>query len=240
MNKLFVVLIFLSSFFLTGCAGKLANQEYNDQVLHDPYEKVNRVIYTGNMHLDNFIVKPAAKGYQTITPSFLRIGVSNFLSNLEEPRNFINNLLQLKFEESVQSFGRFAFNSTFGIVGIFDIMTEVGIEQKDEDFGQTLAYWGVKPGPYVFLPLFGPSSVRDTVGRVGDYLMLSPRRVIEDPTLYQYQTALDIIDLRTSLLPLDPILERQIDVYNFLKSGYEQSRIDSIFDGNAPEIEEDF
>ena len=114
------------------------------------------------------------------------------------------------------------------------------IPKQPEDFGQTLAFWGAKPGPYIYLPLLGPSTVRDVIGRIGDALTFSPNRIIDDSSNELYYTVLNIVELRADLLPLDPVLKRQLDVYNFLYNGYEQSRINNIFDGNPPEIEEDF
>jgi len=240
MKKIYLICLLPLLFIFSGCAGSLASQVYDDQLIADPYENINRNVYAFNDALDKAILKPVATGYDKATPSFMKTGVSNFLSNLREPRNFLNNLLQLNMEGTVQSLGRFAFNSTFGLAGVLDIMSEAGIEQKNEDFGQTLAVWGLKPGAYVYLPLFGPSTVRDTVGRVGDYLMLSPSSFIEDSKLQTSHTVINVIDVRTSLLPLDSILEKQVDTYNFVRSGYEQSRMNSVFNGNPPELEEDF
>lgn len=241
MKQLKITLLFLSFLILTGCAGSLAKQEYNDQKIPDPFETVNRASYAANVAIDLAILRPVATGYKNITPNFVRIGVSNFFSNLSEPRNFLNNLLQLKFERSLQSLARFTFNSTVGLGGVIDIMSlSESIPKQSEDFGQTLAFWGVKPGPYIYLPILGPSTVRDVIGRVGDALTLGPRRIISESSNQTYYTVLNGIETRAGLLALDPVLKRQIDVYNFLRNGYEQSRINSIFDGNAPEIEEDF
>lgn len=241
MKFLKIIPLFLSFLIITGCAGSLAQQEYNDQKIHDPFETVNRVSYAANVAIDLAILRPVATGYKKVTPNFARVGISNFLSNLGEPRNFLNNLLQLKFERSLQSLARFTFNSTVGLGGLIDIMSlSNSIPRQPEDFGQTLAFWGVKPGPYIYLPILGPSTVRDVIGRVGDTLALGPRRVIDDSSNSLYYTVLNGVETRADLLALDPVLKRQIDVYNFLLNGYEQSRINSIFDGKPPEIEEDF
>ena len=240
MKAIKPVVFFLYFIVLSGCAGKLANQKYEDQKIPDPYESINRTVYKANVAIDLAITRPIATGYKKVTPNFFRDRFSDFLRNLNEPRNFINNILQLKVEQSVTSLARFTINSTFGLGGFIDIMTPAGEPAKPEDFGQTLAYWGAKPGAYLMLPILGPSSVRDTVGRIGDFLMLSPNKLIEDPSGDTAYTVFNIIETRADLLPLDPVLKRQIDVYNFLKSGYEQSRINNVFDGNAPEEEEDF
>jgi len=241
MKFLRIIPLLLSFLIVSGCAGSLANQSYDDQKIPDPFKKVNRVSYNFNVALDLALIRPVATGYKNVTPGFVRTGVSNFLSNLNEPRNFINNLLQLKFERSLQSFARFTFNSTIGLGGLIDFMSITNsIPKQPEDFGQTLAFWGAKPGPYIYLPLLGPSTVRDVIGRIGDALTLSPNRIIDDSSNELYYTVLNIVELRADLLPLDPVLKRQLDVYNFLYNGYEQSRINNIFDGNPPEIEEDF
>ena len=232
--------LLLTILMVTGCAGKLANQTYEDQIIPDPYENINRSFFAFNVGLDLVISRPVSTAYDRVTPSFVRTGVSNFLSNLTEPRNAINNFLQLKIDRGFTSIMRFAFNSTIGLGGLVDIMSGSGVPQVPEDFGQTLAYWGAKPGAYIYLPILGPSSVRDSIGRIGDFLMLSPNQIINDSTNETYHTVLNVVESRADLLPLDPILKRQVNIYNFLHNGYEQTRIDKVFDGNPPEIKEDF
>ena len=239
MNKLKPLLTIFFVALLTGCAGKLANQTYDDHRISDPLEPVNRTLFTVNVILDLAIVRPAATGYNYVTPPFFRNRASSFISNLSEPRNFINNLLQLKLKRSFTSLSRFTVNSTLGLGGLFDIMTRCGVPTRSEDFGQTLGHWGFKPGAYIYLPIWGPSTVRDTVGRVGDFLLLSPQSLLNGDTRTAV-TVLTVVDARANLLPLDPVLKRQIEVYNFLRNGYEQTRINNIFDGNPPEQEEDF
>jgi len=239
MNKLKPLLTIFFVALLTGCAGKLANQTYDDHRISDPLEPVNRTLFKVNVILDLAIVRPAATGYNYVTPPFFRNRASSFISNLSEPRNFINNLLQLKLKRSFTSLSRFTVNSTLGLGGLFDIMTRSGVPTRSEDFGQTLGYWGFKPGAYIYLPIWGPSTVRDTVGRVGDFLLLSPQSLLNGDTRTAV-TVLTVVDARANLLPLDPVLKRQIEVYNFLRNGYEQTRINNIFDGNPPEQEEDF
>jgi len=130
----------------------------------DPFEGFNRRMYYFNAKADQYVLLPAVKGYQAITPDVVEQGVSNFFNNLSEIPTFINSVLQLKAGVALETFGRFALNSTVGIAGLFDIATPMGLEEQDEDFGQTLGHWGVGTGPYLVLPLTGPSSVRDAVG----------------------------------------------------------------------------
>ena len=233
---LFIIVISISLF---GCAGSLKRQEYADQQIKDPYQKVNRQVYAVNNALDRTILKPVADLYDQTTPAFVKEGVSNFFGNLSEPTNFINSLLQLKFEKSLVALSRFTFNSTIGLGGIIDIMELGGEPEQEEDFGQTLATWGAKPGPYVMLPLFGPSSVRDSVGRLGDILMFSAADDILEVSTIGFNAA-KAVDTRVDLLAVDDILDKQVDKYSFVRSAYEQARINDIFDGNPPEEKEDF
>src|SRR3954451_11493938 len=135
----------------------------------DPFETVNRGIYQFNEGVDKAILKPIAQGYRFVVPQFIRGSISNFFSNINDVVVMLNNVLQGKFTTAYSDFGRIAMNSTLGIVGLFDIASEAGIEKHDEDFGQTLGYWGVQDGPFLMLPFYGPSTVRDTVGRAVDY-----------------------------------------------------------------------
>lgn len=240
MNKFKPLLIIFLMTLLYGCAGKLANQTYNDHKISDPLEPVNRSLFTFNVILDLAIVRPVATGYAYITPPFFRDRASSFVSNLSEPSNFINNLLQWKLKRSFTSLARFTVNSTLGLGGLFDIMSRSGVPSYPEDFGQTLGYWGFKPGAYIYLPILGPSTVRDTIGRIGDFLTLSPQNLLSNSEDQVGVTVISVVEARADLLPLDSVLERQLNIYNFLRNGYEQTRINNIFDGNPPEQEEDF
>ena len=135
----------------------------------DPFEPLNRGIYQFNDGFDKAILKPVAQGYRAVLPQFVRSSVSNFFSNINDILVALNNLLQGKFTAFVSDFGRIAINTTLGLGGLFDVATEAGIEKHDEDFGQTLGWWGIGDGPFIMLPFFGPSNGRDLVGRVVDY-----------------------------------------------------------------------
>ena len=172
----------LLSLTLGGCAATAANtrdevparhsiSEFKDQSfaeVSDPWEGFNRSVYRFNFYFDKYIFLPVVDSYEYVTPTFVQERVSGFYSNLGEVRNFTNSLFQLKGKESVTTLGRFVTNSTLGLGGLFDPATSFGLEKHYEDFGKTLGYWGADSGPYLVLPLFGPSSVRDTSGLVVD------------------------------------------------------------------------
>lgn len=136
----------------------------------DPWEGFNRRMYYFNAKADKYVLLPVVAGYKKVTPDFIETGISNFFNNLGEIPTFINSLLQLKIAVAGETFGRFALNSTVGLAGLFDVATPAGLVEQNEDFGQTLGYWGVDTGPYLVLPLLGPSSLRDATGLVFDSL----------------------------------------------------------------------
>jgi phospholipid-binding lipoprotein MlaA len=176
-----ILLLFLI-LSLAGCAGSNANllpeepamhsvSEFSDQsiaVVEDPWEGFNRSMYKFNFYFDKYLFLPVVNGYEFITPTFVQERVSGFFNNLGEIRNLTNSLFQLKGTQSVATLGRFVTNSTLGLGGLFDPATSFGLERHAEDFGKTLGYWGASSGPYMVLPVFGPSSVRDTGGLVVD------------------------------------------------------------------------
>ncbi len=175
-----------------------------------------------------------AKAYVKVTPRPIRTGVSNFLSNLESPITIVNELLQGKLKGMGVDTARLVINTTIGIGGLFDPATKMGLEAGDEDFGQTLGKWGVSSGPYLMLPVFGPSSVRDGVGRVPD-TFLHPRYYIEDDWTRYGLTALDFVDTRAGLLQTEDVLQRSFDPYAFIRNAYLQRRQFQVYDGNPPE-----
>lgn len=231
--------LFIAGIIMSGCASLAPKQTYEDQTISDPWQKANRWTYAFNDTTDKAIVKPAAQGYQAIVPAYARDRIGDFLQNLTEPVSLLNNMLQLKAEDSIMTLGRFVFNSTLGLGGFIDIATPMGIPRQSEDFGQTLAYWGVKPGPYIVLPFFGPSNLRDSISLVPDLLAGPTTNINSDSGTVAFQV-IRVLDLRESLLPVDRLLDEQVDPYSFVKSGYEQNRINAIFDGNPPDPEEDF
>lgn len=207
----------------------------------DPWEPMNRTIYQVNTSIDKVTTKPLARGYQKIVPSPVRSGVSNFFRNLTTPRSALNNFLQGKPKRGFSELGRFLFNSSLGVGGIFDIATAGGMEEYREDFGQTAAVWGVPDGPYVMLPFLGPQTLRDA--------LLMPLDTLSQP-LYHYDNTsardklmvLQIIDLRQSLLTAEKLLDDSKDPYITLRESYLQNREYEVYDGDPPDDDfyEDF
>lgn len=190
----------------------------------DPFEGFNRGVYKFNQGADEYVINPIARGYNTATPELLDQGVTNFFSNLGEISSFANNLLQLKIDEALSTATRFIFNSTFGIGGLVDVGSHVGLPEYQEDFGQTLGYWGVGPGPYLVLPLLGPSTVRDTGGMAVDTLA-NPITYIDDNAWRFGLVGLAYIDLKSDMLSTgDLIAEAALDEYDFIKSAYLERR----------------
>lgn len=205
----------------------------------DPWESFNRGVYSFNDKLDRAVLKPTAKGYRAITPDAVETGVTNFFANLEEIPTLLNNLLQFKWLAALSDTGRLAVNTTVGIGGIFDVATPLGLDKHDEDFGQTLGRWGVNPGPYLVLPLFGPSSPRDIFGLVGDYSVGMIRQV-EDTSTRNSLYVVEIIDTRARLLSLDEVIdEAAMDPYIYIRDAWLQRRRSLVHDGDPPPGESD-
>jgi phospholipid-binding lipoprotein MlaA len=211
-------------------------------VKDDRWESFNRGVYKFNDTIDRAALKPVAQGYKKITPSFVRVGISNFFGNIEYPTTIVNQFLQGKVVMGLRDTGRFLLNTTLGLGGLFDVATPVGLEANDEDLGQTLAVWGVGSGPYVTLPFLGPSSVRDAPSRFAD-TFLDAASFADIPWEAQWgRRALNVVHSRAELLTLDPTLERTFDPYAFVRDAWVQQREFEIFDGNPPpeELEEEF
>lgn len=200
----------------------------------DPWEGVNRAIFRFNDTLDTYTLKPLAKGYQAVTPQFLEDGIHNMFSNVGDVTNLVNNVLQAKPAEAGKDTARIIFNTTFGLLGFFDVGTRMGLQRSDEDFGQTLGYWGVPSGPYVMLPFFGPSTVRDTVGKYPD-TYARPYRYIDHVPTRNTLLGVDIVDTRASLLSAEKLING--DKYLFLRNAYLQNREFKVKDG---QVEDDF
>lgn len=204
----------------------------------DPWEAMNRKIYAFNKTLDNYIFTPLAKGYQAITPQFVDHSITRFFGNLGDLSNSLNNLLQFKPGRSLSDLTRFALNSTFGIYGLFDVATPLGLKKSDEDFGQTLAVWGVPEGPYLVLPILGSSSVRDAIGWLFDLKTYLPA-YDPNPIRGLGILSLDFIDTRADFLGSTRVMDTASpDVYQFERDVYFQRRRDEVYDGNPPAEEE--
>lgn len=200
----------------------------------DPWEGVNRVVFRFNDTLDTYTLKPLAQGYQKVTPEFLEDGIGNVFSNLGDVVVLANDLLQGKVRDAGIDTSRILFNTTFGLLGFFDVATPMGLQKNDEDFGQTLGVWGLGNGPYVVLPLLGPSTVRDAAGRVPDSL-LQPYPYMDHVPTRNVTRAVDAVDLRADLLSAEKMITG--DKYIFVRNAYLQNREFRTKDG---QVEDDF
>ncbi len=227
-----IVALITLVFVLSGCASP-----YNRK---DPLEPLNRKIYKFNDTVDKAVVKPVAKGYETVVPQGIRIMIGNFFSNLNDVVVTINDLLQLKGRQAFSDAGRVFINSTIGFAGLVDVAGPSGYPKHNEDFGQTLGYWGVASGPYLVLPFLGPSTFRDGVGTVVDW-QYYPLYRTTDVARRNSLIALQGVDTRASLLQSENILmQAALDPYTFLRDAYLQHRNSEVYDGNPPmEDEED-
>ena len=172
----------------------------------DPLEPFNRGVYTFNDTVDRMVLKPVAEGYRAVFPQFVRTGVRNFFSNLDDITVVINGLLQFKLPQAFSDAGRFLLNSTVGLAGLIDVATHLGLEKHNEDFGQTLGYWGIGSGPYLVLPFLGPSSIRDGIGRLADYYTDVVWR-IDDDTVRYVLIGTRIVSAREQLLDSEKVLD---------------------------------
>lgn len=200
----------------------------------DPWEGFNRSMFIFNDAVDGAVLKPVAKGYKAITPTPVQKGVSNFFSNLGEIGNITNNLLQGKWDATASSTFRFLINSTAGWFGIFDVASELGLKKYDEDFGQTLGYWGVSSGPYLVLPFLGPSTVRDGSAFAVEYTYVDETGMLDlnsDEELGLF--GLDVVDTRARYLNAEGMIVG--DRYSFIRDVYLQNRAYEVYDGNPPQ-----
>jgi len=195
---------------------------------YDPWIETNQRVFGFNDFFDRILVRPIATTYTTFIPRFARQGIGNFFSNINDINVFVNDVLQLKFDAALSDSGRFLVNSTVGIGGLLDVATDIGLRKNEEDFGQTLGYWGVSTGPYVVLPVFGTSNVRDSFGLVLDTLF-NPIQYHDDASLRYSLLILQEVDTRASLLALDELVGG--DRYLFFREAYIQRREYLVNDG---------
>jgi phospholipid-binding lipoprotein MlaA len=229
MNNIHRLGSLLVCILAAGCAS-LPNGERDPR---DRFERTNRAVDRFNQVLDRRLAKPVATAYVSVTPSPLRNRLSSFFDNLGGPVSMVNNLLQGKPSDFVISTARFAFNSTLGVGGLFDPATPMGLPAKDEDFGQTLGRWGVPSGPYLVLPLLGPSSVRDFTGDIaGEFL--DPKNYLDDDALRYALTGTELVVKRAELLQAEAVLEDSFDPYAFVRNAYLQRREFLVNDGATP------
>jgi len=223
-----------AALFMTGCA---TTQQQSD--VNDPFESYNRVMHAFNDKVDTYALKPIAQGYDTVMPTPVQKGVTNFFSNLNDISVVINDILQFKFMQAFDDTSRFAINSTVGVLGLMDVASDWGYKKNNEDFGQTLGAWGAGPGPYLVLPIFGPRDIRDTIGLVGDQFT-DPVSYVKGPDARNPVTATRVVDDRANLLKAEKVLDQAaIDEYIYLRDAYLQRRQNLVYDGNPPEEEFD-
>lgn len=203
----------------------------------DPFESFNRSMFNFNEGVDKYAFKPAAKGYNYVMPDIASKGVSNFFSNIDDIVVFFNQLLQFKFGEAAATSARFVFNTSFGLLGLIDVASHMDLLKYNEDFGQTLAVWGVPSGPYLVLPLLGSLSIRDSAGLAVDWTYFDP--IFKRQTLNQSLVTLTIkyIDLRAGLIKASNVLDDDAipDKYAFIRDAWKLRREFLIYDGNPPE-----
>jgi len=241
-RNLFNARLILSSLaissMLGGCASTAVQPNPND-----PWQGWNRGTQSFNDNLDKAIIKPVAKGYQWITPKPVDDGITNIFSNINDIGVTINDFLQFKLLQGGKDFTRFLINTTAGVAGVFDVAKMIDLPKHNEDFGQTLGYWGVPSGNYLVLPFFGSSSPREAAGLLGDALMNPLTYISFGTTAAAAATAgaraVDITDTRADLLSTEKIVdEASVDRYDFIKSAYQQRREYLIHDGNPPESQD--
>ena len=230
----FTIIFFLFNYNLLASESDQVNTQPDDfetskveDEIYDPFEPVNRAIFSFNNIADRVVLEPVAKGYKKL-PSPIQSGISNFLSNLRAPLVVVNQLLQGQGENAIQSSGRFIINSTVGLLGVFDVAEKIGFEEKEEDFGQTLATWGVGDGFYIVLPLFGPSNMRDTSGMLITMVTdpINAYAVSEgEAWLVPMRTAANAVDQRSKIIDeVNALRDNSVDYYAAVRSSYYQNR----------------
>ena len=238
MSKKIIILFFLISSLLSyNVVASDADQVNTDSEdfdtttiedeIYDPFEPVNRAIFSFNNVADRIVLEPIAKGYKKL-PSPIQSGISNILSNLRAPLVVVNQLLQGQGENAIQSTGRFFVNSTIGVFGLIDVAEKIGLEEREEDYGQTLATWGVGDGFYIVLPLFGPSNLRDTTGMVLTMMTdpINAYAVSEgEAWLVPMRTAANAVDQRSQIIDeVNALRDNSVDYYAAVRSSYYQNR----------------
>lgn len=203
------------------------NDECNE--VYDPYEKLNRKIFAFNAVLDHFLLKPIAYGYKKITNDYTKARVGSFIENISVPLTTVNYGLQLNFDDSVRSMWRFLINSTFGIVGIFDVASKIGLKSKQQTFGSTLAHYGVAPGPYLIIPFFGPTNARDAGDGLFTNTALNPLKYKLHQDFKLSLTGTKLVHDRTMILPFTDYIEKNsTDSYVSVRSSIHQNRESSV------------
>ena len=233
-HNLKIITILLLSIHLYGCATTSSLDE------RDPLEGFYRGVYSFNQTMDDLIFDPISKLYRVVTPNFLEKGISNFFRNLGDLSVIVNEILQLKFDKAASDVSRVLVNSTIGLLGFFDVSSEIGLPKHNEDCGQTLAQWGVGSGPYIVLPFFGPTTLRDLSSLVVDKGALNPMFYIEDDMTKSGLLTLNYVDFKSrSSITHDLIGTASLDEYEFIKNAYFEKRAYEISDGNITDFIEE-
>lgn len=208
--------------------------EYQSSTSSDPFESINRPIWKFNWNvLDKYLIRPVTQVYIDYTPNILQDSFRNAVLNLDEPATFFNSLLQFKVQDAMETSGRFAINTTMGVLGAFDVASSMGIQRHDETFGQTLAVWGVPDGPYVVLPFLGPTTTADFVGRVVDS-MYFPTTILGKNERF-IALGMKVGTTRATFMDQNDLIDSSIDSYSFMKEIYYQRQTFRDYDGNPPE-----
>lgn len=216
------------------CASLMVLPLASQAATEDPWESFNRPVFRFNDTVDTYALKPLAQGYQAVTPQFLETGVRNVFRNVGDVGNLANNLLQGKAHDAGVDTSRLLLNTTIGALGFFDVASRMGLQRSDEDFGQTLGVWGVDSGPYLVLPLLGPSSLRDAPSKVPDSF-LTPYPYMDHVPTRNVTRGINVVDTRASLLDAERMISG--DKYIFIRNAYLQNREFRVRDG---EVEDDF
>jgi phospholipid-binding lipoprotein MlaA len=201
----------------------------------DPFESYNRSVYQFNEVVDRAVMRPVAVAYVDVVPGLMRTGVTNLFNNLVDVWGFANSVMQARAQQSAQTFMRVNVNTFFGLGGLLDVATELGLERHREDFGQTLGRWGVPSGPYLMLPILGPSTVRDTAALPVDYMggLISN---VDNIPIRNVLYGMRLVDARAQLLNVDKMLDQMaLDRYSFTRDVFLQRRLNDVYDGNPPD-----
>ncbi len=225
-----------SAALLAGCAATPTRDAPSPD---DPFEPMNRFSYSVHEVVDGHFVKPMVQAYVDYTPRLVRRGISNFFSNIDDMFSVMNDFLQWKLDKAGNDMGRVITNTGFGLLGLIDVASDAGIEKGNEDFGQTFGYWGIPQGPYLFIPVFGPTTVRDGTGWIiRGYA--NPVGYVEDVSTRNLLWALNLIDLRASALQAETLVgQAALDPYTFIRRSYLQRREYLVHDGRPPPPKDD-
>jgi phospholipid-binding lipoprotein MlaA len=228
----------IGALLASGCATSIPAADPEDRSSADPWEPMNRRIHAFNNNVDRFTFEPMARAYEYAVPDPMRHGINNFSKNLLAPLNIINSFLQGKFRHGFSETGRFLANSTWGILGFVDVGADLGMQTYREDFGQTLAVWGVPDGPFVVVPILGPRTMRDAT-MIPLNFAADPSFWIEDDATRWTLYLLRAVDVRAQLFSAEALIKDSFDPYLTIRESYLQNRQYLIYDGNPPE-DEDF